>query len=131
MVISEYLTCSEIKGGSFKMTIKEKIEQIENDDNANDEHVLHQLLELAMAVTGRGDVSDDYTHFIEFPLGDIMLFSDPYYGNVQIDETDLDTKIIKKLITEIKKRLLQFDKKIETIREQAATEIFDKPLKIN
>ena len=64
MVISEYLTCSEIKGGSFKMTIKEKIEQIENDDNANDEHVLHQLLELAMAVTGRGDVSDDYTHFI-------------------------------------------------------------------
>ena len=114
-----------------KMNIKEKIEQIESDDNDNDEHVLHQLLELAMAVTGRGDVSDDYTHFIEFPLGDIMILSDPYYGNVQIDETDLDTKIIKKLITEIKKRLLQFDKKIETIREQAATEIFDKPLKIN
>ena len=114
-----------------KMNIKEKIEQIESDDNDNDEHVLHQLLELAMAVTGRGDVSDDYTKFIEFDIGDVTIFSDPYYEDVQIDETDLDTKIIKKLITEIKKRLLQFDKKIETIREQAATEIFDKPLKIN
>jgi len=113
------------------MSIKEKIAKIENDDVTNDEHILHQLLELAMAVTGRGDVGDDYTKFIEFPLGGVMLFSDPYYGNVQIDETDLDTTIIKKLITELKKRLLQFDKKIETIREQAATEIFDKPLKIN
>ena len=111
------------------MNIKEKIEQIESDDNTNDEHVLHQLLELAMAVTGRGDVSDDYTHFIEFPIGKIMIFSDPYYGNVQIDETDLESKTIKKLIMEIKKRLLQFDTKIETIREEVATEIFDKPLK--
>ena len=113
------------------MSIKERIAIIENDDKKIEWYVLHQLLELAMSVTVRGYVSDDYTKFIEFPIGDIMVFSDPYYGNVQIDETDLDTKIIKKLITEIKKRLLQFDKKIETIREQAATEIFDKPLKIN
>ena len=111
-----------------KMNIKEKIEQIESDDNDNDEHVLHQLLELAMAVTGRGDVSDDYTHFIEFPLGDIMILSDPYYGDVKIDETDLESKTIKKLIVEIKKRLLQFDKKIETRREQTASDIFDKPI---
>ena len=111
------------------MNTKEKIEQIENGDVANDEHVLHQLLALAMAATGRVYVSYDYTKFIEFPIGEVMIFSDPYYGNVQIDETDLDNKTIKKLITEIKKRLLQFDKKIETIREQAASEIFDKPLK--
>src|SRR3989338_9476803 len=111
------------------MSLKEKIAQIENDDVTNDEHVLHQLLELAMAVTGRGDVSDDYTKFIEFPLGGVMVFSDPYYGNVQIDEQDLDNKTIKKLITVLKKKLIQFDKKIETMREQAASEIFDKPLK--
>ena len=110
------------------MNLKEKIEEIENGDIPNDEYVLHRLLELAMAVTGRGDVSDDYTKFIEFPIGEIMVFSDPYYGNVQIDETDLDGKTIKKLVTEIKKRLLQFDKKIETIREQIAIEIFDKSL---
>ncbi len=111
------------------MNIKEKIELIKSNGNTNDEHVLHQLLELAMAVTGRGEVSDDYTKFIEFPIGDIMVFSDPYYGNVQIDETDLEDKTIKKLITEIKKRLLQFEKEIETIREKAASKIFDKPLK--
>src|SRR3989338_759151 len=111
------------------MNIKEKIDQIESDDNDNDEHVLHQLLELATAVTCRGDVSGDYTHFIEFPLGDIMILSDPYYGDVKIDETDLESKTIKKLIMEIKKRLLQFDKKIKTTREKIAADIFDKPLK--
>ena len=111
------------------MNLKEKIAQIENGDVTNDEHILHQLLELAMAVTGRGDVGDDYTKFIEFPLGDVMIFSDPYYGNVQIDEQDLDNKTIKKLITVLKKKLIQFDKKIQTMREQTATEIFDKPLK--
>ena len=113
------------------MNIKEKIEQIESGKIQQDEYILHQLLELARAVTGRGDVSDDYTKFIEFDIGDVTIFSDPYYEDVQIDETDLENKTIKKLIMEIKKRLLQFDKKIETIREQAATEIFDKPLKIN
>lgn len=112
------------------MNIKEKIELIEDDENTDDEHILHQILELAMAVTGRGDVSDDYTKFIEFPIGGTNIFSDPYYGNVQIEEeTDLETKEIKKLIAEIKKRLLLFDKKICTMREQAAAEVFDKPLK--
>ena len=111
------------------MNIKENIKQIESDDNTNDEYVLHQLLELAMAVTGRGEVSDDYTKFIEFPIGSIIILSDPYYGNVQIDETDLDGKTIKKFNTEIKKRLLQFDKKIKNVREHIASDIFDKPLK--
>ncbi len=111
------------------MNIKEKIELIEEDDNTNDEYVLHQLLELAMSVTGRGEVSDDYTKFIEFPIGDIMIFSDPYYGNVQIDEQDLDSKKIKRLSAEIKKMLIKFDKNIETMRDRAASEIFDKPLK--
>ncbi len=111
------------------MNIKEKIELIEDEDRTTDKHILHQLLELAMAVTGRGDVSDDYTKFIEFQIGDINIFSDPYYGNVQIDETDIDSTTIKMLIKEIKKRLLLFDKKICTMRELAAAEVFDKSLK--
>ena len=111
------------------MNIKEKIELIEDDDNTNDEHSLHQLLELATAVTSLGDVSDDYTKFIEFPMGGINIFSDPYYGNVQTDETDVDGKMVKELIKEIKKRLLLFDKKICTMREQAAAEVFNKPFK--
>ena len=111
------------------MNIKERIEIIEDDDNTNDEHILHQLLELSMAVTGLGYVGDDYTKFIEFPMGGINIFSDPYYGNVQIDGTDVDGKMVKELIKEIKKRLLLFDKKICTMREQAAAEVFNKPFK--
>src|SRR3989338_6642170 len=110
------------------MSIKEKIAKIENDDVTNDEHILHQLLELAMAVTGRGDVGDDYTKFIEFPIGEATIFSDPYYGSVQIDEEELDSVSIKKLIKDIKKRLIQFDEKIKTTREKLATDIFDKPI---
>ncbi len=110
------------------MGIKERIAIIENDGGDIKEHRLHQLLELAMSVTGRGYVSDDYTKFIEFPIGDIMIFSDPYYGTVQIDETDVDSRTVQKLITVIKKSLLKFDKKIETTRDQAASEIFDKPI---
>ena len=110
------------------MDIKKMIELIENDDKGIEEYILHQLLELAMSVTGRGYVSDDYTKFIEFEIGDVTIFSDPYYGTVQIDETDVDSRTIRELITEVKKRLLQFDKKIETIRDKAASEIFDKPI---
>ena len=111
------------------MNIKEKIKQIENDDKGIEEHILHQLLELAMAATGRGYVSDDYTKFIEFDIGDITIFSDPYYNIVQIDEQDLDSESISKLIGEVKKRLLQFEEKIKTTREKLAADIFDKPIK--
>jgi len=111
------------------MNIQERILIIENDDKGIEEYVLHQLLELAMAVTGRGYVSDDYTKFIEFDIGGITIFSDPYYNRIQIDEEDLDSKTIQKLIKEIKKRLLQFEENIKTTREKLAAGIFDKPLK--
>lgn len=111
------------------MNIKEKISIIENDDKGIEEHVLHQLLELAIAVTGRGYVSDDYTKFIEFEIGGIKIFSDPYYNRIQIDEEDLDSESIRKLIKEVKKRLIEFDEKIKTTREKFTTDIFDKPMK--
>lgn len=110
------------------MEIKERIEQIECDDKDIDEYVLHRLLELATVLTGRGQISDDYTKFIEFDIGKITIFSDPYYNRVQIDEEDLDSESIQKLIKEVKKRLLQFDEKIKTTREKLAMDIFDKPI---
>lgn len=104
------------------------IEHIEEESHT-DENTLHELLELAMSLTGRGYISDDYTKFIEFEIGDINIFSDPYYGNVQIDEQDLSPEEIQILIKEVKKRLLQFEKKIADIRDKAAAEIFDQPIK--
>ena len=110
------------------MDIKERIKIIENDEDIPKEYVLHKLLELAVSVTGRGHVSDDYTKFIEFDIGNITIFSDPYYNRVQIDEQDLESKSIQKLIKEVKKRLLQFDEKIKSTRERFAYDIFDGPI---
>ena len=115
--------------GGLLMDILEKIETIENDDKGIEEYILHQLLELAISVTGRGYVSDDYTKFIEFEIGGVTIFSDPYYNRIQIDEEDLDSESVQKLIKEVKKRLLQFDEKIKTTREKLAMDIFDKPVK--
>ena len=44
--------------------IPELIKKIESDENQNSEHILHRLLELAMTVTGRGDIEEDYTKTI-------------------------------------------------------------------
>ena len=111
------------------MNIKQKIAQIEDDDKSPNWHILHQLLELTMVLTGRGDVSDDYTKSIELQICDNTIFSDPYYGTVQIDETELDEEEIEELIRELKKRLIQFDIRTYALREQIASEIFDKPIK--
>ncbi len=92
------------------------------------EHVLHQMLELAMAITGEGYVSDDYTKFIEFQIGEATIFSDPYYQKVQIDDADLSQEQIRQLTRELKKRILAFDKKTRSMRNKAAKEIFEKPL---
>lgn len=109
------------------MTIKERLEQIE-DNKAPAEHILHQMLELAMAVTGEGYVSDDYTKFIEFQIGEATIFSDPYYQQVKIDDSELSHEQVRQLTKEVKKRILAFDKKTQSMRNKAANEIFEKPL---
>lgn len=111
------------------------IDQIEQSNES--EYVpayLQRLLELCIAVTGRGDISDDYVKSIEFPINDIVIYCDSYYGEISIIK-DPD-KIIRidneneqlKLAQELKNRLLSFDKKNKKIREKLTQEIFDKPL---
>lgn len=96
-------------------------------------HKLHELLEISIAVTGRGEISDDYIESIDFPIGNIWIYSDPYYGRIDIycDDEEIemiDDKTIMKLAEELKKRLLAFDRKIKKTREELVKEIFDKPL---
>ena len=116
-------------------TIQELITQIEADDCTTPEHILHRLLELSLAVTGRGCAGDDYTETIEFPMSNLTIVSDSYYGRTWIqfdkdDEIELEEEeTLEKIADELKKRLLAFDKKIKKNREQLAKEIFDKPLK--
>lgn len=116
-------------------SIKALIDRIEADDHTTPEHTLHRLLEVALAATGRGYISDDYTETIEFPMGNLTIVSDSYYGRTWIqfnddDEIELEEdETLEQLADEIKKRLLLFDKKTKNNREQLVKEIFDKPLK--
>ena len=96
---------------------------------------VHSLLELSMAITGRGEIGDDYIKAIEFPTNDYTIFSDPYYGQIVIysdnDDEEIeidDDKTINLLMDELKKRILSFDRKIKKNREEITKKAFDKPL---
>lgn len=115
--------------------MKELINQIE-ESNESDflPDLVHRLLELCMTTTGRGHISNDYTATIEFPMNDLQITSDSYYGRTwfEIDE-EIETEIeddetLVKLAKELKKRLLAFDRKTMKTREEIAKEVFDKPL---
>ena len=113
--------------------IKEIIENIESGDTDNSENILHELLKVAVSIAGRGEIGDDYTKTIEFPIGDATIVSDPYYGRIWINTDDGEEEVeddmeIEAISKDLKKRLLQFDKQIKATREKIAREIFDKPL---
>lgn len=126
-----------MKRNKKKMTpISELIFEIESDDNTNSEYMLHRILEIAVSITGRGEVWDDYTKTIEFPIGDATIVSDPYYGKIWINTYDYDgeeigsEKEILALFEEVKDRIQEFDRQIRETREKISGEIFDKPLKL-
>jgi len=113
--------------------IKELINQIESSEHNAPAYIVHELLELCMAVTGRGYTCEDYTETIGFPMNDLWVISDSYYGRtwfeIDDDETEIeDDETLVKLAKELKKRLLAFDRRISTTREKTAKEVFDKPL---
>lgn len=114
--------------------ISELIFNLESEDNTSSKHMLHRLLEIAISITGRGEVGDDYTKTIEFPIGDASIISDPYYERIWIDTEDSEEDIesekeILALFEELKDRIQEFDGKIKKTREKILLEIFDKPLK--
>ncbi|MDP2926217.1 MAG: hypothetical protein Q8N99_07610 [Nanoarchaeota archaeon] len=116
------------------MDIQDKIEEIESDDKLSDINILYELLELAVNITGRGDISDDYTKDIEFEIGNIIIYTNEYYSQLTIESEDGEyeinenDEIIEDLINEVKKRLIEFDKKTKKIREKISDEVFNKPL---
>lgn len=115
------------------MNLIDQIKGIESED-IPEIYILYNLFELAMKVTGRGDVSDDYTKTIEFELGELNIILDEYYSRLtiliegceyEIDERD---SVIDNLKEEIKKRILEFDKKTKRLKEKISEEVFDKPI---
>jgi len=115
--------------------LKELITQIGESHESNFfPYYIHRLLELCIAVTGRGHIGDDYTQTIEFPINDLWITSDSYYGRIWIgkeDEEGLEidnNKTLLKLADELKKRLLSFNNKNKNIRDEIVNEVFDKSL---
>ena len=121
--------------GTTKMNIQDKIEEIESDEKLLGIYTLYALLELAVKTTGRGDISDDYTKEIEFNMGGMTIYINEYYcqltlefedGEHEIKEND---EIVESLKEEVKKRLVEFDKKIRKTADKISDEVFNKPLK--
>lgn len=115
------------------VSMKTLIEQFESD-KFGVEHYLHKLMKLAMTVTGRGNLCNDYTSAIDLEVGGLALYSDPYYNEFKIytvDNIEMEIKnedTLRKLANELKKRLLAFERKTKKKREEAAAKIFDKNL---
>ncbi len=122
-----------MKMGDRMSSLKVLIDEIINEQGPITVKV-HKLLELSMAITGRGEVGDDYIKAIEFPINDYTIFSDPYYGQIVIyldndEEIEIDDdRTNNLLVDELKKRILSFDRKIKKNREEIAKKAFDKPL---
>ena len=113
--------------------LKALIEQIE-PEKYGVEHYLHKLIKLAITITGKGTVYDDYTGAIDIEAGGFAIYSDPYYNEIKIyTEKNTEMEIenedtLRKLAEELKERILAFDRKIKKVREDNAAKIFDKTL---
>lgn len=89
-----------------------------------------------MALTGLGEVCEDYTQAIQFPIGDYWIYSDPYYDSTSVTIGDeeigsCDEEQVQKLIKEVKKRLLLYEAETKTTRDGVVKKIFEAPLKID
>lgn len=115
------------------VTMKALIEQME-PEKYGVEHYLHKLMKLAITMTGRGNIYDDYTGAIDIEIGGLTLYSESYYNRVQIIkeegyEIDIENEdTLRKLADELKKRILAFDRKLKKTKEENTSKIFDKPL---
>ena len=46
---------------------------------------LYDLMKIAVAVTKRGEIEEDYTKTISLDIGDGILFYDPYYNKLSYE----------------------------------------------
>ena len=114
-------------------SLKQMMKKVENESHGYVPSRVHGFLEICMMLTGRGEVGDDYIKAIEFKIGDISIYSDPYYNQVTVYsedecEVELDEDDMNRLADELKKRILSFERKIRKKREEVTEKVFDQPL---
>ncbi len=92
--------------------LSQVLEEMDSDTPTTAEAVLHNVLKVAVVMTGRGKIGDDYTKTVEFPIGDETIVFDSYYQKIRIDTDDEEeiegTVRIEKLSKEITKRLVSW-----------------------
>ena len=115
-------------------TIKKIVKQIDGEFHDFPQARIHRLLEICVVMTGRGEVDDDYTKTIGFPMNDYTIYADPYYSQVEIisdggEEMDLESEaMLHALADDLKKRILSFDRKRKRTREENTKKVFDRPI---
>jgi len=134
----------------FEKLKKEKIENdnLEKDSEEELSEKYHRLDEIKIKLykklkklvieTGVGEISDDYTKTVTFYLGDITIYSDPYYNQLDIESPDCgemnldhDLETTEKIYQEVKKRYKKLINSEESRRiKNKAEEIFEKKFKI-
>lgn len=115
-------------------SLKAMVKQIEEESHGFAPSHVHELLELCMAITGRGEIGDDYTKTIGFPMNNYTIYSDPYYNQISIisfagEEMEIESEtMMHKLAEEFEKRILSFDRKRKGTREENTERVFDTPI---
>ena len=115
-------------------SIKNLVKQIERKFHDFPEARIHGLLEICVVMTGRGEIGDDYTKTVGFPMNDYTIYADQYYGRVEIisdggEEMELESEeILNALAYVLKKRILGFDRKRKGTREENTKNAFDRPI---
>lgn len=119
-------------GGGDMSGLGRMVERI-GDERPTAASRLYELVRLAMAVTGRGDLQDEYLGTVSLPMGGAWITVDPYYGSVYVgmDECEdavEDEAALAELEEELERRLLAFDGRIAQAREECAMATFDGPM---
>ena len=101
------------------------------DDVFEAKEALHGLLKKIVFSADIGEVDEeDYTKTVFADIGEGTLSYDPYYQRLEYKEGEIDdVEIVNNLIYELEKRFAEFEKRIKTVREKMAREIFGKPIK--
>ena len=94
---------------------------------------IHELVWLAVAVTGRGEQDNDYTGTVSLPIGTTWIAVDPYYGRVWVGSDDCEDAVAEETVLaelerELERRLLAFDRRIGRARDECAEATFDEPI---
>lgn len=86
---------------------------------------LYELMKVALIITKRGYIEEDYTKTIHLDIGEGTLSYDPYYNQLQYDDEEIEMNQVAFFIKELKQRLAKVE---ANIKEGVVEAAFSRPL---